>query len=377
MPEVRTIELTVKTVAGWMERLAPPALAEEWDAVGLQVGDREALVTRVVTALTLTPDVVAQAAAGGAQLIVAHHPLIFRPLSSIQPHARVGFLVTQLIKHDIALFVAHTNLDAAPGGVNDGLAARLGLLETEPLTFRRLPRRVKLVTFVPAGHEDEVRDALAQAGAGVIGRYSHCAFTSPGRGSFKPMESANPYIGQVGRVEQVEEVRLEMVVPQADAAKAVAALKRAHPYEEVAYDLYPLEEVEAAAGIGRVGRLPRPMTAEEFIAYVKDRLQVRNVRPCGAAVPRIERVAVVGGSGGSFINEALRKGAHALVTGDVDYHDADEARHAGLLVVDAGHFGTEKHVSHDLKGYLSEEAARAGVSLEVEAAREEDPFWDQ
>lgn len=377
MKRVRTIELTVQQIAAWMERLAPVSLAEDWDSVGLQVGDRGARVTRVLTALTLTPDVVAQAASAQAQLIVAHHPLIFRPLSSIHPHTRVGSIVTQLIKRDIALYVAHTNLDAAPGGVNDGLAARLELSQTEPLVGKRPPRRFKLVTFVPVGHEEAVRDALAQAGAGVIGNYTHCAFVSAGFGSFKPLEGASPYLGQVGRVERVEEVRLEMVVPQAQVPQAVAALKEAHPYEEVAYDLYPLEEGEAQAGIGRVGHLPRPMSARELAELVKERLRIRSVRLCGAPVDRVERVAVVGGSGGSFVTEAKRQGADALITGDVDYHDADEARHAGLLIIDAGHFGTEKHVPYDLKAYLSEEAARAGVGLTVEVAREDDPFWGE
>lgn len=373
--EVRPIELTIGDVIGWIEQLAPRDLAEEWDAVGLQIGDPRAPVRRVITALTLTSNVVEQAKAFGAQLIVAHHPLIFRPLKSIQHRTRVGSIVTALIKNDIALYAAHTNLDAAVGGVNDGLANRLGLVEVEPLVPAAHLRRYKLVTFVPVEHEAEVRDALAEAGAGIIGNYSHCAFSTQGWGSFKPLAGADPYIGEVGKVERVQEVRLEMVVDHHARERVIDALWKAHPYEEVAYDLYPIEGGRSRAGLGRIGRFPEPMALSDFLAHVADALLLDDVRLAGASKEKVQRVAVVGGSGGSFVTRALQLGADVLITGDVDYHDADEARHGGLLVVDAGHFGTEKHVPHDLKTYLDEEAGRRGATLHVQVAGEEDAFW--
>lgn len=372
---MRAIDLTVRDIKGWMERLAPIHLAEEWDAVGLQIGDPTAKVKRAITALTLTLDVVDQATAFDAQIVVAHHPLIFRPLRSIEPQTRIGSIITSLIRNGIALYVAHTNLDAAPGGVNDGLASRLGLVDVAPLVPAAPRPRYKLVTFVPVEHEAQVRDAMAQAGAGVIGNYSHCAFSSRGWGSFKPLEGANPYIGRVGDIERVEEVRLEMVVDEECKDAVIGALRQAHPYEEVAYDLYPIEGGPPVAGIGRIGRLSQPMQLEDFVAHVVRSLDLDDVRLAGARKKLVQRVAVVGGSGGSFIARAIRMGADAFITGDVDYHDADDARHGGLLVIDAGHFGTEKHVPHDLKAYLEAEAIQRGVLLSVRPADEEDTFW--
>jgi len=372
---VVAIGLTVFDVASWLERLAPTPLAESWDAVGLQVGDGRAAVRRVMTALTVTEDVVRQAKERDVDLIVAHHPLLFRPLKSVSPRTRIGAILAELIKEEIALYVAHTNLDAAPGGVNDGLARRLGLEQVVPLVPKPLARRYKLVTFVPEGYEEKVLAAMAEAGAGVIGEYSHCSFGVRGHGTFKPLAGANPFIGRAGELERVAETRLEMVGEERDLAAVVGALLKAHPYEEVAYDVYPLEPVRKEAGIGRIGSLKRPLPADEAVEHVKAALGVHNVRLAGARRERVERVAVVGGSGGSLVEAAASAGAHLLVTGDVDYHDADEARFLGLMVVDAGHFGTEKHVPGDLKAYLESEARAREETLSVWTAEESDAFW--
>lgn len=371
------MSVRVRDVAAWVESLAPAKLAEEWDNVGLQVGSPDAPVDRVVTALTVTPDVIEQAVEVDAQLIIAHHPLIFRPRKSVRRDDRVGTLLYDLIRRDIALLVAHTNLDAARGGVNDGLARRIGLRGCAPLVpgAKRSRERLKLVTFVPAASLDVVRTAMGDAGAGVIGLYSHCTFSAPGEGTFLPLEGARPHIGSVGVPERVEEYRVEAVVDPGDAARVIAALKEAHPYEEVPLDLYPLvAEEELGVGIGRIGELASPMSAEEFIAHLKNVLDIAHLRVAGACRGEVRRVAVVGGAGGRFVEEAHAAGADALVTGDVDFHDADEARHLGLLVVDAGHFGTEKHVPYDLARYVEEQAAKAGWPLSVRVAQEADPL---
>lgn len=370
------IAIVVNDVAGWVENLAPRHLAESWDAVGLQVGDGMAAVHRVMTALTVTPAVVQQARALQVDLIVAHHPLIFRPLTSVSPRTRIGAILTALIKEGIALYVAHTNLDAAPGGVNDGLARRLGLHDVTPLAPRPRSRRLKLVTFVPAEYEQRVLEAMAQAGAGVIGEYSHCSFGTRGIGTFKPLAGASPFVGRVGEMERVEESRLEMVVDEGRVRDVVRALKATHPYEEVAYDVYPLEPVTFDAGIGRVGVLPRPMAIAEAVDHVKKALDLTSVRLAGAARDRVHKVAVVGGSGGSFVHAAAACGADLIITGDLDYHDADEARFSGLLAMDVGHFGSEKHVPEDLKEYLESEARVRGETLAVWSADESDAFWD-
>ena len=371
------VAVTAGQVLLWIEELAPGLLAEEWDNVGLQCGNLSREVTRVMTALTVTRGVVEQAAQRGAELVVAHHPVIFRPLARIDAQSPPGAVVHELVARGIACIAAHTNLDAAPGGVNDGLARRLGLRGAAPLIPSPGARVDKLVTFVPPEHADAVRDAIARAGGGEIGEYTHCTFGALGVGTFIPGDAASPFIGSRGSLSRVEEVRLEAVLPRRVRRAAVAGLRAAHPYEEVPIDIYPLEDAQdPKAGIGRIGHLPEAMSVEEFLAHVQKSLELARVRAGGARPERIERVAVVGGSGGSFVSRARALGADALVTGDVDYHDADLARSLGLLVVDAGHFGTERHVPLDLAAYLAARANEQGVLLEVEAAREEDAFFD-
>lgn len=370
-------QATVRDLARWLERLAPIHLAEPWDCVGLQCGEPGMRVERVMTALTVTGDVIEQASAFGAQAIVAHHPVIYKEVKAVRFDQRIGALLKKMAERSIALYVAHTNLDAAAGGVNDTLAARLGLVDTAPLApSQRDAPFYKLVTFVPGEAVDVVRDALAGAGAGVIGAYTHCTFGVEGEGTFVPQEGAAPYIGAVGRLERVREVRLETVVGEGEKEKVLAALRKAHPYEEVAVDLYPLARSgPAMTGIGRVGELPEALSTEEFVAKVKKSLSLPKVRLGGARVASIRRVAVVGGSGGSFARQAKAMGADVLITGDVDYHDADEARFLGLMLVDAGHFGTERHVPGDLARYLADAARNEGVALEVAVAEESDALW--
>lgn len=334
-------------------------------------------VERVLTALTVTTDVIEQAAAVGAEVIVAHHPLIFKEVSAVRYDERVGALLKRLMERSMALYVAHTNLDAAAGGVNDRLAELLGLQNVVPLVpSKRGEILYKLVTFVPGEALEAVRSALAAAGAGVIGDYTHCTFGAEGVGTFMPQAGADPYVGAVGRLERVNEVRLETVVAEGVKAKALQALRAAHPYEEAAVDLYPLaENLPPHTGIGRVGALPEAVSAEEFVAKVKKSLSLPKVRLGGARVEAIRRVAVVGGSGGSFARQAKAMGADVLITGDVDYHDADEARFLGLMLLDGGHFGTERHVPKDLARYLAHAAEREGVALRVEVAEESDALW--
>lgn len=366
---------TAGRVLEWIEELAPSLLAEEWDNVGLQCGSLRREVTKAMTALTVTHDVIDQAEASGVQLIVAHHPVIFRLVSRIDAATPVGSILHRLIALGVTCVAAHTNLDAAPGGVNDGLARRLRLEGTAVLSPSPGARVDKLVTFVPVEHADAVRDALAQAGAGEIGEYTHCTFGVEGIGTFVPGAAANPFTGTRGALSRVEEVRLEAVLPRRVRAEAIARLRAAHPYEEVPIDVYPLEgTVDERAGIGRIGKLPRAMDVKEFIDYVQKSLALSELRIGGAKPDRIDSVAVVGGSGGSFVSRARSLGADALITGDLDYHDADLARSLGLLVIDGGHFGTERHVPVDLALYLAERAKQEGVTLQVEAARERDAF---
>lgn len=358
-----------------VEELAPKNLAESGDNVGLQVGDPAAQVRGVLVALDLDDDVLAEATDRGADLVIVHHPLIYRPVSSIRMDMPVGRRIAGALRRGINVYAAHTNLDIAAGGVNDILAGRLGLEDVEILGPTGEEKYLKIVVFVPRGHEDAVRNALSAAGAGWIGNYSHCTFQAAGTGTFLAHEGADPFLGQVGKLEKAEEFRLETIVPERLARKAVAAMIRAHPYEEVAYDLYPLANEGQPYGLGRLGRLAAPQVLAEFARTVSDSLGAVSLRVAGDGRKVISKVAVCGGAGADLIARAVFRGADVLVTGDVKYHQVRDALDAGLAVVDAGHFATEIPIVPALAGWLTRRFAEAKVDLPVWAATSgSDPF---
>jgi dinuclear metal center YbgI/SA1388 family protein len=322
-----------------VERIAPVSLAEEWDNCGLQAGDPEAEANRVLVALTPLPEVFDEAEEKGADFLLFHHPLIFGPLKKVVTSSYPGTLLARAIRNGLAVYAAHTSYDAAPAGVSVALARALGLGSPLRVLSSRGALR-KLVVFVPEENVDAVANALAGAGAGVIGDYTECTFRTRGAGTFRGGDETNPYLGEKGRLEEVEEVRMETVVPAHALRHAVEAATAAHPYEEMALDVYPVEGSPEGCGYGRLGTLPDPLTAGELRDHVSESLGFTSslVADTGR---RIEAVAVFGGSGGSFIAEAAASDAHAFVTGDVDYHDALLAESLGLTVIDAGHAATE------------------------------------
>jgi len=329
----------VTRIAEAVEQIAPLALAEEWDNCGLQVGDPGARASRVLVGLTPLPEVFEEAEEKGADFLLFHHPLIFDPLEAIVTSARPGGLLARAIRNGLAVYAAHTNYDAAPAGVSVALAGALGLRGPLRVLSPRGALR-KLVVFVPEENVDVVAKALAGAGAGVIGDYTECTFRMRGTGTFRGGDTANPYLGEKGRLERVEEVRIETVVPAHTVGRAVDAATSAHLYEEVALDVYPVDGFPEGCGYGRVGTLPGRLSAEELREHVSRSLGFPS-RLVADQGRRIETVAVLGGSGGSFVPEAAASGAHAYVTGDVDYHDALLAESLGLTVIDAGHAATK------------------------------------
>jgi dinuclear metal center YbgI/SA1388 family protein len=333
------ILVRVAKIAEEVERIAPLALAEDWDNCGLQVGDPEAEAKRVLVALTPLREVFDEAEEKGADFLLFHHPLIFGPLKAVVTSSYPGDLLARTIRNGLAVYAAHTSYDAAPAGVSVALARALGLGGPQRVLS---PRGVlqKLVVFVPEENVDGVAKALAGAGAGVIGDYTECTFRTRGTGTFRGGDETNPYLGEKGRLEEVEEVRMETVVPAHALRWAVEAATAAHPYEEMALDVYPVEGSPEDCGYGRLGTLPDPLTAGELSDYVSESLGCPS-RLVADAGRRIETIAVLGGSGDSFIREAAASGAHAFVTGDVDYHDALLAESLGLTVIDAGHAATE------------------------------------
>jgi dinuclear metal center YbgI/SA1388 family protein len=342
----------VRDIAEAVERIAPSPLSEDWDNSGLQVGDPASEAKRVLVALTPMDEVFEEAEEKGADFLLFHHPLIFNPLKTVDTGSYPGDLVARTARGGLTVYAAHTGYDAAPQGVSVALAKTLGLRGPYEVVSPRGALR-KLVIFVPEENVEAVADALAGAGAGVIGEYTHCTFRMPGTGTFLGGEVTDPYLGEKGRLEKVEEIRLETVVPAHAAGRAVVAATAAHPYEEVALDLYPVEGYPEGCGYGRVGALTEPMTPEELREHVTNALgfPARLVAGHGR---RIECVAVLGGSGGSFIREAAASGAQAYVTGDLDYHDALLADSLGLTAIDAGHAATELPSLEPLARRLSE-----------------------
>lgn len=333
--------VTLADVTAALDDRFPPALAESWDAVGLVCGDPSSPVRRVLLAVDPSPAVAREAVDGGFDLLVTHHPLFLGGTTTVAADDPRGRVVHDLVRAGSALFVAHTNADRAKGGVNDGLAELFGLRGTEPL--ERVPEPVdKLIVFVPLDTAEKVRAAIAEAGAGRIGDYDSCSWSTEGVGAFRPLPGADPAIGEVGLLERVPEVRVETVVPRALRAQVIAALKLAHPYETPAYDVVPVADLPGDAGLGRVGDLPEPLTIRDLTARAATLLPATawGVRAAGDPDQLVSRLAVCGGAGDSTAPAAARLGAQALLTSDLKHHRALE-RPEGLALIDAAHWATE------------------------------------
>jgi dinuclear metal center YbgI/SA1388 family protein len=363
-----------QTIIQWIEQLAPKHLAEDWDNVGLLVGSLHKQVSKVLTTLDVTEEVVQEAIDHRIDLIIAHHPLIFRPLTHVRTDLPQGRMLAQLLKHDIAVYVAHTNLDIANGGLNDWLAASLNLRDIKVMAATDQEQLKKLAVFVPKAEEQKVRAALGQAGAGFIGQYSHCTFRTEGIGTFLPLEGTNPYIGEQGKIEQVEEVKIETLFPASIEKRVIQAMLKAHPYEEVAYDVYTLDQKGETYGLGRVGKLEHEMTVKQLVAQLKETWGISHCRVVGSPDQTVSQVAVLGGSGSKFVGKALFSGADVLITGDIDYHTAHDALMNGLIVIDAGHF-IEKIMVGELRKYLQQKASEQKAQLDILATSVAvDPF---
>ena len=359
--------LTVAAAVKTLERLAPPALAADWDNVGLLLGEGAAEVRRVMTCLTVTPDSAAEAAAEGVQLIVTHHPTLFRAVKRLTDATAEGRMLLALARAGAAVYSPHTAFDDAPNGVNDLLARRLGLTEIGPLRRRDDARSCKVVVFTPDQDLDRVSGAMFDAGAGRIGQYSECSYRLHGLGTFFGSDATNPTVGQKGRREEVAEWRLEAVCPEANVDAVVGAVRRAHSYEEPAVDVYPLRTGAAPWGVGRVGALPEATPLLTLAGMTKAALRAGPVQVVGDPERPVRRVAVACGAGGEFLADAVRAGADALLTGEVRFHDHLAAQAQGLALVLPGHYATERCGVEDLADRLKAE----WPGVEVWASRRE------
>jgi dinuclear metal center YbgI/SA1388 family protein len=329
-------------VSDWLavlDEMYPPAWAEEWDSSGFQAGDRGWPAPRVLVALDPTEPVVSEARDRGCGLLITHHPLVFRPLQSLDVADPVARTAAQALASRVAVAACHTNADVAGPGVSDALAEALGLEITGVLRRTEAGGRVKLVTFVPADATAKVLDAVAAAGAGVICEYTHCSFRVRGTGTFLPSERSHPVLGERGQLNEVEEDRLEVLVPRDRLQRVIEAMVQAHPYEEVAHDVYPLT-LGGGMGLGRMARPRERLTVGDLARRCRERLG-SDVRVAGDPQGEVRTAALCGGSGAALIGDAVRSGADVYVTGDVKHHQALDALGAGLTVVDAGHRGTE------------------------------------
>jgi dinuclear metal center YbgI/SA1388 family protein len=368
------MSIKCQTIMDKLEQLAPKRLAEDWDNVGLQIGDPRADIKKVLVSLDLTKEVVQEAIDYKANMIITHHPLIFKPLRQIRFDLSSGEIIKNLIKNDINVYTAHTNLDKAENGLNDMLAEKLFLKDLEILSPTDKDMLYKIVIFVPKGYEDKIKNIMGNIGAGWIGNYSHCTFQMSGTGTFKPLEGTNAFIGNIGKVEQVEENRIETIVKQRDLSKTIKAVVKAHPYEEVSYDIYPLENKGKLYGLGRIGILDKSLSYSDFLGSIKSSLNLQYLKIAGAKKDYIKKVALCTGSGSEFIHKAAMLGVDAYITGDIKYHEAQQAKDLNILVVDASHFATEVIVMDGLKKYLDDEFSKDKRNIEVVVSKVNSDF---
>lgn len=334
------LTMQIREIIQHLEKLAPPAYQESYDNAGLITGDPDWTCTGVLISLDATDNIVEEAISRQCNLVISHHPIVFGGLKKITGSGYVEKAVIRAIKHDIALYAIHTNLDNVAGGVNGKIADLLGLQRRAILLPKKNILR-KLVVFVPASHEAPLLEALFAAGAGGIGGYTECSFGSSGQGSFRPGEGTHPFSGEVGRRHQAEEKRLELVYARPLEAAVIAALRRAHPYEEPAFDIVPIDNEYDKVGSGITGTLPEALSEASFLERLKTVFGVPVIRHSPLTGKAISRVAVCGGAGSFLISKALADGADAYVTADLKYHEFFDAN-GRLLLADPGHFETEQ-----------------------------------
>ncbi|CEK30316.1 dinuclear metal center protein [[Clostridium] sordellii] len=346
--------MKLKSLIKQIEKKYPLNLAYDWDNVGLLVGDYENEVKKIMVALEANEKVVNEAIEKEIDLIITHHPFIFSKMKKVTTQDLKGKLIHKLIKNNISIYSMHTNFDIAFDGLNDYFVELLNLKDAKILEKTNSEVLYKLAVYVPKTHLDKVRSVLGNADAGHLGNYKECSFSIEGEGRFKPCEGANPYIGEEGALESVNEVKIETIVPQRILGGVINAMIKSHPYEEVAYDLYKLENKGESIGLGRYGKLEKKMTFKDLGMILKEKLDIKHLRVVGNLEDEISKVAIVTGSGADMVKKAFKSGCDVLITGDMKYHDAQDTLDMGMKVIDCGHFDTEKVFADIMFKYLDE-----------------------
>ncbi|MCC5874812.1 MAG: Nif3-like dinuclear metal center hexameric protein [Candidatus Sumerlaeia bacterium] len=354
----------VSDLVAAVHRIAPPQLAESWDNVGLQFGDPTRPSGKIMVALEVTREVLAETRKLGVGSLVTHHPLLFLPQKTMAETNTVAQLGAEIIRQEMALVAAHTNLDSVANGTNGVLADLLGVQAAERKFLQPVSpasQNVKFAVFVPMDHIGAMIEAIHRAGAGVIGDYSHCTFRTPGTGTFRPLEGADPYSGKVGELAHEEEVRLECVCPKNRLDRLITEARAAHPYEEMAFDVLPLHPTEKpTAGLGLIGNLKKETTLEGLARAAKKALGIKSAGLVGDGSKKISRVAICTGAGGSIIRNWRPGTADVLITGEMTHHDCAEAHHRGICVLLVGHWASEAIVSPTFAGLIGQNLATLG-----------------
>lgn len=353
--------MIIKEITNYLESLAPLDTQESYDNCGLIVGDYNTEVTGVLVALDCIESIVEEAIQKGCNLVIAHHPIVFKGLKKLNGKNYIERTVLKAIKNDVAIYAIHTNFDNYRLGVNKEIGERLGLVNTKILAPKS-NTLVKLVYYVPVEHADQVKEAIFATGAGQIGDYSECSFQTNGVGTFMPINGATPFLGTTGERESVEELKVEILVVRSILFKAISAMKLAHPYEEVAHEIFALENDNQYSGAGLIGELENEMSEVEFLTSLKTKFKCGIIRHTSLINKPIKKVALCGGSGSFLLGDAMRAKADIFITGDFKYHEFFDSDNQ-IVIADIGHYESEQYTSDRLVRILKEKFANFAVHL--------------
>ena len=353
--------MKIKDITNYLEDFAPLKLQESYDNAGLILGDKNAKVSAVLVTLDITEAVVDEAIARKANLIIAHHPIVFSGLKKITGKNYVERTLIKAIKNDIAIYAAHTNLDSVTGGVNGKICEKLGLENCKILQPTGGILK-KLVTYVPVDHADKVREAVFAAGAGNIGNYDSCSFNAHGQGTFRGNDTTNPFVGEKGQQHYENEIRIETVLPDYLQGKVINALLQAHPYEEVAHDIYSIDNKFDQIGAGMIGSLPKEKEETTFLRQLKKTFGLKVIRHTALQEKKVKKIAICGGAGSFLLNQAIAAGADIFVTGDFKYHQFFDAENK-IVIADIGHFESEQFTKELFYELLTKKFPKFAVHL--------------
>jgi dinuclear metal center YbgI/SA1388 family protein len=370
--------MVINDIIEHIERISPPKLAQDWDNVGLLVGSRDNKVSRILLTIDITQAVLREAISKKIQLIISYHPVIWDGLKNIRPDNPQSSLIYELIRANIAVYSIHTSLDVVNGGVNDGLAEIIGIENPQPLgDYVQDPDKdnYKFIVFVPKNSLNKVANAIFNAGAGAIGNYSKCSFRTEGQGTFLPMDGSNPAIGKKGQLEFVDEIKLESIVPAPKIRPVIEAMRKAHPYEEPAFDTIKLSNVEKPAGLGRIGKLEKPKKIKDIITLIKNKTKAQYIGIIGPQNKTAHKAALCAGSCGKLINQAITKGCDLYLTGELKHHLALAAAEANMTTLCLSHTVSERFILQKLLKQLKKQLPQLKISV---SSKDKDPFvWKQ